>query len=85
MLGGWDEPGVDRMRDGLAVRPAAVTFASGGCHLATDYDEFLLSIDDYDPDRHAEFWDLVRRRLSVEIHYDSLYGGEGYRTVSNPS
>jgi hypothetical protein len=31
--------------------------------LATDYDEFLLSVDNFDRTRHAEFADLIRHRL----------------------
>jgi hypothetical protein len=37
-----------------------------------------LRVEDYDPAAHGEFADLLRRRLSVEIHYESLYGGEKF-------
>lgn len=79
-VGELDESGVNRVRDSLtAVRPAAVTFG-GTQFLATDYDEYLLRVEDYDPAAHVEFADLLRRRLAVEIHYESLYGGEKFLT-----
>jgi len=76
---------VNKVRDslGLRPRPAAVTFAATG-FLATDFDRYLLSVDGYDPDLHATFIDLLRRRLRLEIQYESLYGGARYLTVHEP-
>jgi hypothetical protein len=83
-VGELDESGVNQVRDTLtAVRPAAVTFGETP-FLATDYDEYLLKVEDYDPDTHVEFADLLRRRLAVEIHYESLYGGEKFIAALNP-
>jgi hypothetical protein len=44
---------------------------------ATGYDQFVLSIGPFDRAEHAEFAGLLKHRLGVEIHYGSLYGGEG--------
>jgi hypothetical protein len=52
--------------------------------LAADYDQFLLSVESFDRTEHAEFADLLRHRLGMEVHYESLYGGEGYKTVRTP-
>jgi hypothetical protein len=83
-VGGTDRAGVDRVREGLAgPRPRAVSFGAGA-FLATGYDELLLGVDDYDPDRHGEFADLIRRRLRVRITYDSLYGGESFTVERGP-
>jgi hypothetical protein len=73
-LGAFSESNVNPVRDslGLASRPAAVTFASTE-YLDTNYDRYLLSVEDYDPDVHANFIDLLRRRLRLDIHYESLY------------
>ncbi|GIJ52254.1 hypothetical protein Val02_91400 [Virgisporangium aliadipatigenens] len=71
--GGIDEAGINSVRDGLEVRPKAVTFADGSV-LATDLDVWVLSVEPYDPDAHEEFYDLLRRRLTVEIRYESFYG-----------
>ena len=70
------------LRSKLSVRPAAVTFRR--TILAADYDQFLLSIDSFDRTEHAEFADLLRHRLGMEIHYESLYGGEGYKSERKP-
>lgn len=84
LLGEFNESNVNRIRDTLtAVRPAAVTLG-GRSFLDADYDEYLLGVAPYDPDLHGEFVELIRRRLEVEIHYESLYGGEGFKTVLTP-
>jgi hypothetical protein len=81
-LGEFGETSVNVIRSGLSVRPAAVTFRR--TILAADYDQFLLSIGLFDRTEHAEFADLLRHRLGLEIHYESLYGGEGYQAERNP-
>lgn len=81
-LGEFSEASVNVLRGKLSVRPAAVTFTKA--ILATGYDQFLLSVEPFDRTAHAEFADLVRHRLGLEIHYDSLYGGEGYKTEWKP-
>src|SRR5580700_8827749 len=81
-LGEFSELSVNELRSRLSIRPAAVTFRK--TILATDYDQFLLSVDPFDPTEHAEFADLFKHRLGMEIHYESLYGGEDYKTERNP-
>jgi hypothetical protein len=81
-LGEFSEVSVNVLRSKLAVRPAAVTFRK--TILATDYDQFLLSVEPFDRTEHAEFADLLRHRLGIEIHYESLYGGERYKTERKP-
>jgi hypothetical protein len=70
----------------ISFRPSAEAW-SGRKFLKTDYDMYLLSVDDYDPDSpsHLEFRELVTQRLSLEIRYESLYGGESYIAVFRPS
>jgi hypothetical protein len=81
-LGEFSEVNVNTLRSKLLVRPAAVTFRK--TILATDYDQFLLSVESFDQAEHAEFADLLRHRLGLEIHYESLYGGEDYTTARHP-
>ena len=81
-LGAFDETNVNEVRDTLAVRPSATTLGGPGV-LAKDYDRHLLSVAAYDPDGHREFADLLRTRLELRIHYESLYGGERF-TVKWP-
>jgi hypothetical protein len=78
-LGEFNQPNVDEfrdrlMRDGLVpVRPHASTLG-GQPFLDTDYREFLLSFDHYDPSRHGEFARLIQDQLRLEIQYESIYG-----------
>lgn len=81
-LGEYGEESVNVLRSKLSVHPSAVTFRK--TLLAADYDQFLLSIRPFDRAEHAEFADLLRHRLGLEIHYESLYGGEDYKTAWNP-
>jgi hypothetical protein len=83
LIGETDKVGLDRLRDTAGgVRPSAVSFGSGS-FLATDYDEYLLSVPAYDPDLHADFARLVRDRVRVRITYESLYG-ERFVTPDRP-
>ena len=81
-LGEYGEDSVNVLRGQLSIRPAAVTFRK--TILAVDYDQFLLSVEPFDRAEHAEFADLLRHRLGLEIHYESLYGGEDYKTQGAP-
>lgn len=80
-IGAFGEASVNRLRGPERPRPSAVTFETGAI-LASDYDEFLLSVAAFDPDRqdHKHFADLVRHRLNLLLEYDSLYGGERFST-----
>jgi hypothetical protein len=81
-LGEYGEESINALRSKLSVRPSAVTFRK--TLLAADYDQFLLNIEPFDRAEHAEFADLLRHRLGLEIHYESLYGGEDYETKRDP-
>ena len=83
-IGTWNELGVNSLRERLAVRPSAVTFNDGEV-IATDYEQYLLSVASYDPQNHAQIEDLVNRRLTLKIRYESLYGGENFQVVLAPT
>jgi hypothetical protein len=77
-FGELNQPNVDAfrdclMREGLPVRPHAATLG-GQPFLPTDYREFLLSVDHYDPSKDGEFRDLIETKLRLEIQYESIYG-----------
>jgi hypothetical protein len=78
-LGEYNEEASNLIRGNVRPRPSAVTFESGAI-LATDYDEFLLSVDEYDPALawHASLVSLVREQMRLEIRYTSLYGAESW-------
>lgn len=75
--GDFSRPCVDELRSDLSVRPHATTLG-GHPFLDTGYEQFLLSVDSYDPSLHTEFRDLIERHLQLEIQYDSIYGGERF-------
>lgn len=84
LVGGTDREGTERVRENLpGPRPWAVSFGAGA-FLAADYDQYLLSVGDYDPSKHGAFVDLIRNRLRIRITYDSLYGGESFTTERGP-
>ncbi len=86
-FGEFSKPNVDEFRrrlterDHLTVRPHATTLGARP-FLSTDYQQFLLSVDPYDPSEHDEFRRLIEEgRLRLEIRYESIYGGEGFTVV----
>jgi hypothetical protein len=81
--GEFDRSHVDALRDRLAVRPHATTLG-GQPFLDTDYQQFLLSVDPYDPSEHHEFRELIEGRLQLEIRYESIYGREGFTVIWAP-
>lgn len=83
VIGTWNELSVNRLRERLAVRPSAVTFNEGEV-IATDYEQYLLSVASYDQQDHAEIEDLINRRLTLKIRYESLYGGDNFQAVLAP-
>ncbi|MFC9846126.1 hypothetical protein ACFWFF_22640 [Streptomyces sp. NPDC060223] len=44
----------------------------------------LLQIQPFSEAEHSWFWDLVTRRLLIEITYESLYGGENFTAMPPP-
>jgi hypothetical protein len=86
-FGEFNKPHVDEFRrrlaerDHLTVRPHATTLGSKP-FLDTDYQQFLLSVDPYDPSEHGEFRRLIEEgRLQLEIRYESIYRGKRFTAV----
>jgi hypothetical protein len=71
-FGEFNKSNVDRLRERLSVRPHAATLG-GQPFLDTDYEQFLLWVDPYDPAEHAEFRRLIEDELRLEIQYESIY------------
>ena len=62
-----------------SIRPHATTLGSRGTRfLGKDYQEYLLFVEPYNSQEHQAFCDLVRNRIKLLIHYESLYGGEDF-------
>jgi hypothetical protein len=73
---------VEKLCDSLSF-PVATTTLGGQSFLETGFDEFLLSVESYDEDQHREFHEFIMSRLRIEIQYNSIYGGEKFRTTYN--
>ncbi|GAA1872108.1 hypothetical protein [Actinomadura bangladeshensis] len=76
-IGEWNEAVVNGFREGLDPVPGASTFTTGYALPAGD-ERYLLELNDFDVSLHGDFWNLIRRRLGLEIFYESLYGGEEF-------
>jgi hypothetical protein len=78
VIGPFGKPSIDEVRARLTGRrPSASTFTDG----AFDFNNYLLSLEEFDKVNDQEFAALINERLRIELVYDSLYGGEAF-TVS---
>ncbi|AVH55859.1 MULTISPECIES: hypothetical protein [Streptomyces] len=78
-IGQWDRHGHHRVTESLPVWPMVYSLRPGAVVLAGQ-STFLLHFDEeFRESEHREFWDLITRRLVIEIHYESLYGGENFK------
>ncbi|WP_392842866.1 hypothetical protein [Streptomyces sp. LN500] len=76
-IGQWDYHTQQRLLSSFPTRPKARSLSPGAVVLAGQ-STFLLSLDEFSEDQHGWFWDLITRRLVIEICYESLYGGENF-------
>jgi hypothetical protein len=79
-VGEFSKPHVDKLQEGLDLRPHTATLG-GHPFLDTDCQQFLLSVDSYDPSQHGKFRKVIEERLRLEIQYESIYGGEVFTVV----
>lgn len=77
VLGEWDYHTQQLLADSLPARPKAHSMRSGAMMLPGQ-STWLLSLDVFHDDQHQWFWELISRRLVIEIYYESLYGGEDF-------
>jgi hypothetical protein len=47
-------------------------------------EQFLMLINPFKERRHSWFWILIANRLTLEIHYESVYGGEDFTAFKRP-
>lgn len=81
-IGQWDYHTQQRVVSSFPTQPKAHSLRPGAVVLAGQ-STFLLSLAEFSDDEHDWFWDLITRRLVIEIGYESLYGGENF-TVTPP-
>ncbi|MFD7797271.1 hypothetical protein [Streptomyces sp. NPDC059759] len=79
-IGQWDLDTRNRISDPLPIRPKAYTLRPGAVVLAGQ-SIFLFHLEHFQESEHRWFWELVTRRMIVEVIYESLYGGESFKAV----
>ncbi len=47
-------------------------------------EQFLIFIDPFKERHHSWFWKLIAYRLTFEVRYESIYGGENYTESKHP-
>ncbi|MFI1730204.1 hypothetical protein ACH40E_13395 [Streptomyces acidicola] len=82
VVGKWDRAVKDRIFS-PADWPSTYSLRKGAVVLNGEQ-TFLVRFDSDDPDRLERFWDIVGRRLVIDVHYESVYGGEGFTVSSLP-
>ncbi|WP_405932568.1 hypothetical protein [Streptomyces sp. NBC_00827] len=82
-IGHWNPHAHDRVAENLPVRPKVYSLRPGAVVLAGQ-SAFLLHLDEFSEDEHGWFWELITQRLVIEIHYESLYGGEHFKAAPPP-
>ncbi|MEV6425938.1 hypothetical protein [Streptomyces sp. NPDC051662] len=80
-IGQWNYHTQERVSESLSVRPEAFSLRPGAVVLAGQ-STFLFALEEFSEDQHDWFWNLITRRLVIEIHYESLYGGEDFKAMS---
>ncbi|MFD5748988.1 hypothetical protein [Streptomyces sp. NPDC127033] len=79
-IGQWNYHTQERVLASLPLRPKVHSLRPGAAVLAGQ-SAFLLHLDEFREDQDGWFWELITRRLVIEIRYESLYGGEGFRAA----
>ncbi|MFF9362666.1 hypothetical protein [Streptomyces griseoluteus] len=82
VVGTWDRDVKSRI---FATSDWPMTYSlRQGAVVLNGQQTFLVRYDSDVPDRLERFWDLVSRRLVIDVHYESVYGGEGFTVSSLP-
>ncbi|MFE2299418.1 hypothetical protein ACFXAW_14605 [Streptomyces sp. NPDC059445] len=82
IVGTWDRDVKSRI---FAASDWPMTYSlRQGTVVLTGQQTFLVRYDCDIPDRLERFWDLVSRRLVIDVRYESVYGGEGFTVSSLP-
>lgn len=74
VLGAWDERTVDGFRRSFSPRPQSYSTFHAGYAIPVGYKEFIISVENYDPNLSIGFWRTISTRVGLEIDYESIYG-----------
>ncbi|GAA3885308.1 hypothetical protein GCM10022207_60810 [Streptomyces lannensis] len=82
VVGTWDRDVKSRI---FAAADWPMTYSlRQGAVVLIGQQTFLVRNDSDAPDRLERFWELVSRRLVIDVHYESAYGGEGLTVSALP-
>ncbi|WP_329174182.1 hypothetical protein [Streptomyces sp. NBC_01477] len=82
-LGQWNLSAFHHVFAG-APREPVISALFTGSTLLPGNKTYLLLLDPFDDTTDAWFWEIVANRLRIEIHYESLYGGEDFHAAPPP-
>lgn len=77
-LGEWSVETFEKIEDLTSGRIDIMTTLDANRVLQFGQEFLILGMHDFDNDDHSWFWELVTKRLSFEIRYESIYGGEAF-------
>lgn len=85
-LGEWDFSAYRKIRDiieseGNDAKGLRTLALDKGRILEVGHESFLLGKYDFENDNHAWFWELVTKRIQLEVQYGSLYDKESFETA----
>ncbi|MFD4527153.1 hypothetical protein ACFWP7_25095 [Streptomyces sp. NPDC058470] len=82
-IGPWNRSTQHRIKAALPAWPLTYSLRPGAALLAGQ-SVFLIHLEQFSEDEHGWFSDLIAQRLVIEIHYESLYGGEDFEVTTTP-
>jgi hypothetical protein len=83
LVGSWDRDTFDLLVASNRPIPKFSTLYNKAVIPAGE-EQFLIFIDRFRENRHSWFWELIAYRLTLEIRYESLYGGENFVETKEP-
>ncbi|MEU9287936.1 hypothetical protein AB0D57_25345 [Streptomyces sp. NPDC048275] len=83
VVGQWDLQTYRRVTESFPFQPKVLTLVEGAA-LLVGQKSYLLHVDGFSEDEHRWFWELISRRMLIEVRYESLYGGENFAVRSSP-
>ncbi|MGY5015138.1 hypothetical protein ACWCY6_45060 [Streptomyces sp. 900105755] len=80
LVGQWNLETYRAVVASLPVRPKMHSLHEGSVILAGQ-SIYLLRLEEFNDARHEWFWDLITQRFMIEVHYESVYGGEDFKVA----
>ena len=82
-IGSWDRRAFDLLVKSNRPLPGFASLYEGSVIPAGGV-RYPIYIDPFKDRRHYWFWELVAHRVTLEVRYESLYGGEGFSASIHP-